>query len=45
LLGVVSFWQSRIDESVRLMERSIAASADTAFYYRTICEIYRSPGR
>jgi Tfp pilus assembly protein PilF len=45
LQGVVSFRQGRIDEAAALMERSIAASPETALYHRNICEVYRSLGR
>ena len=36
LLGVVGFRQGRVDEAAALMERSIAASPDTALYHRNI---------
>jgi hypothetical protein len=45
LLGVVGFRQGRVEEAAALMERSIAASPETALYHRNICEVYRSLGR
>ena len=45
LMGIVAFKKDRIDESVRLMERSIALAPMEALYYRNICEVYRVLGR
>jgi tetratricopeptide (TPR) repeat protein len=45
LMGIVAFRKDRIDESVRLMERSIALAPLEALYYRNICEVYRVLGR
>ena len=45
LMGIVAFRQDRIDESVHLMERSLALAPMEALYYRNICEVYRVLGR
>jgi Tfp pilus assembly protein PilF len=45
LMAIVAFKKDRIDESVRLMERSIALAPLEALYYRNICEVYRVLGR
>jgi len=45
LLGVVRFKQGQIEHAVRLMERSITVSPETALYHRNICEVYRTIGR
>ena len=45
LLGIVAFKKDRIEESVRLMERSIALAPMEALYYRNVCEVYRVTGR
>jgi Tfp pilus assembly protein PilF len=45
LMGIVAFKQDRIEESVRLMERSIALAPIEALYHRNICEVYRVLGR
>ena len=45
LMGIVAFRQDRIDEAVRLMERSLALAPMEALYYRNVCEIYRVLGR
>jgi Flp pilus assembly protein TadD len=45
LLGIVSFKESRFDDAVRLIERSIALAPMQALYYRNICEVYRVVGR
>ena len=45
LMGIVAFRTNRIDEAVRLMERSLAVAPMEAVYYRNICEVYRVLGR
>jgi tetratricopeptide (TPR) repeat protein len=45
LMGIVAFRTNRIDEAVRLMERSLAMAPMEAVYYRNVCEVYRVLGR
>ena len=45
LMGIVAFRQDRIDEAVRLIERSLALAPMEALYYRNVCEVYRVLGR
>ena len=45
LMGIVAFRKDRIEESVQLMERSIALAPIEALYYRNICEVYRVLGK
>ena len=45
LAGIVAFRQGDIEQSLELMERSLAFGIDTPLYLRNICEVYRSLGR
>jgi tetratricopeptide (TPR) repeat protein len=45
LKGVVAFKKGRADEGLRLMERSVAIGPPKPYYFRNLCELYRTLGR
>jgi tetratricopeptide (TPR) repeat protein len=45
LMGVVAFRKKKVEQAVKLMERSLARGGGRPHYYRNLCEAYRYVGR